>query len=193
MPPLCDARGALTAVTHGDVIYVTGGENEPGRTLSSVETYRTGSNSWTKIKPMKTKRYYHSACVVNGCVYVVGGYNTPTIEKYDLSNNKSWMITTKTEVQRNGASVVTIHWPYLCDVPCWIRVNQETLWRIVYSIQYVIKLCILHEKRYTLSSRPWPIGTWRRHRQRHSQAGILKKKDFSIERKTASKSQFGVA
>ena len=109
MPSLSDARGALAVVTHQDLIYVIGGENAPGRTLASVETYREGSKCWSKIKPMKTKRYYHSACVVNGCIYVVGGHNTPTIEKYDLTDGKSWMITTKTEVQRNGAAVLTLH------------------------------------------------------------------------------------
>ena len=68
-----------TAVVEGK-IYLIGGllfENEKGNTrgLSTVEVYDTKNNSWQRLADMPTPRLYAEAAVVDGKIYVVGGYS----------------------------------------------------------------------------------------------------------------------
>lgn len=68
-----------TAVVDGK-IYLIGGllfESEKRNTfgLSTVEVYDTKNNSWQRLADMPTPRLYAGAAVVDGKIYVVGGYS----------------------------------------------------------------------------------------------------------------------
>ena len=67
-----------TAVVDGK-IYLIGGllfEHEKGTFgLSTVEAYDTKNNSWQRLADMPTPRLYAEAAVVDGKIYVVGGYS----------------------------------------------------------------------------------------------------------------------
>lgn len=63
--------------------------------LSSVESYNTIRNEWTTLAPMIEKRGEARAAVVNGELFVVGGWNgfnyLSTIERYVRLANE-WSI-----------------------------------------------------------------------------------------------------
>ena len=68
-----------TAVVDGK-IYLIGGflfENRDGGPLglSTVEVYDTKNNSWQRLADMPTPRLQSGAAVVNGKIYVVGGFS----------------------------------------------------------------------------------------------------------------------
>ena len=81
-------HGLSTSVVNGK-IYAMGGEAELkfGRVpLSTVEEYDPATDTWTKKADMSTAKELHCASVVNGRIYVIGGFNVrgpSTIEEYD--------------------------------------------------------------------------------------------------------------
>lgn len=84
-------------------IYAIGGYNgKPGETgcISTVEEYDPVTDTWKTKAPMPTARVYHTSCVVNGKIYVIGGgigtdniYRT--VEEYDPETD-TW--TTKADM-----------------------------------------------------------------------------------------------
>ena len=88
--------GAAVSVVDGK-IYVMGGTglpmiiNHPGPFLSSIEAYDPKRKQWREIGDMPTAKSLHTASVINGKIYVMGGYfwnrgqqttNFKTIEIY---------------------------------------------------------------------------------------------------------------
>ena len=79
-------NGFATAVVDNE-IYLIGGtlfENlkwKPGKIrkgpygLSTVEVYDPQTNTWQRVADMPTLRHGAKAAVVNGIIYVFGGYN----------------------------------------------------------------------------------------------------------------------
>ena len=71
--------GAAVSVVDGK-IYVMGGTglpliiNDPGPFLSSMEVYNPEKNRWREIGDMPTPKSVHTASVINGKIYVMGGY-----------------------------------------------------------------------------------------------------------------------
>ena len=91
---------AAAAVVNG-ILYVVGGRwlnaDYSLRAFATVEAYDPVANSWTIKAAMPTPRFGTAAGVVNGIVYVVGGFGgggTPlsTVEAYNPATN-TW--TTK--------------------------------------------------------------------------------------------------
>lgn len=71
--------GAAVSVVE-EKIYVMGGTglpmiiNHPGPFLSSIEVYNPEKNHWHEIGDMFTAKSGHTASVINGKIYVMGGY-----------------------------------------------------------------------------------------------------------------------
>ena len=70
--------GASVSVVNGK-IYVMGGvgwpqiPNHPGPFLSSVEVFDPETNHWKEIAEMPTPKGFHTASVIDGKIYVIGG------------------------------------------------------------------------------------------------------------------------
>ena len=93
--------GASVSVADGK-IYVMGGTgwpqipNHPGPFLSSAEVYDPKTNRWTEITEMPTPKSGHTASVINGKIYVIGGgfrgnglyMYLSTVEVYDLETDR---------------------------------------------------------------------------------------------------------
>lgn len=89
-------QGLSTSVVNGK-IYAIGGLAGFSRSYSSVETYSTveeynpATDNWTTKSPMPTSRGSHSANVVDGKIYIIGGSQDAspdrshvwTVEVYD--------------------------------------------------------------------------------------------------------------
>ncbi len=71
--------GAAISVVDGK-IYVMGGTgwpqlpNRPGPYLSSIEVFNPKTNQWRDIGEMSEPKSGHSASVINGKIYVIGGF-----------------------------------------------------------------------------------------------------------------------
>jgi hypothetical protein len=60
------------AVAVGTDIYVFGGEDEVGEEQDFVMKYDTVADAWSTLAPMPHTSSFHSACICNGLVYIVG-------------------------------------------------------------------------------------------------------------------------
>ena len=81
-----------SAVVNGKIYIIGGSTSEPdAKALSTVEEYDPVTNTWMRKADMPTIRtdMIGSSAVVDGKIYVIGGYNggnswgSPTVEEYD--------------------------------------------------------------------------------------------------------------
>ena len=60
--------------------------------LSSVERYDPAKNAWEAVAPMSAARAAPAAAVVDGKLYVMGGYDSgirlSSVERYDPARNE---------------------------------------------------------------------------------------------------------
>jgi len=73
LPPMTTARGGAAVQVVDGKIYVIGGMDATGASLSSVEIYDPVSNSWTTGTPMLTRRDNPGAAIFDDVLYVFGG------------------------------------------------------------------------------------------------------------------------
>ncbi|XP_078492912.1 kelch-like protein 4, partial [Ciona intestinalis] len=81
-----------------------------GGELKSAERFNIRTNTWTNVGSLNHERDGSCACVVNGKIYVIGGYDgdaSKSIEAYDATINE-WKIETNTETPIMDASVVAL-------------------------------------------------------------------------------------
>ena len=112
-----------TAVVDGK-IYLIGGtllENKKGPFgLSTVEVYDTKNNRWQRLTDMPTFRFLSGAAVVDGKIYVVGGYSS---------------------IDRNGANtkMVKVVEVYDPQTDTWSRKQEMSVSRFAFGISVVKK------------------------------------------------------
>ena len=97
-----EPRRWLAAVNCNDAIYAIGGKSGVGndKRLKSVEKYDPETDEWSFVSDMTMERSAHSAAVMDGKIYVMGGLGTENkvvriIECYDPSND-SWSVVGET-------------------------------------------------------------------------------------------------
>lgn len=73
-------------------------------------SFDTEAKTWQPIKPMNVARYYASATIVNGCIYIAGGGNdlsslTDAVEVYNPDRDK-WIPYTPMNKIRNAFALI---------------------------------------------------------------------------------------
>ncbi len=89
-------QGLSTSVVNGKIYAIGGGASSSSsymqvETFSTVEEYDPATDTWTTKSPMPTARGFHSANVVDGKIYIIGGSQASgpdqnhvlTVEVYD--------------------------------------------------------------------------------------------------------------
>ncbi|CAK8689907.1 unnamed protein product [Clavelina lepadiformis] len=110
IPPMKTCRYGLTAVVLNNEIYAIGiksGGYDGSKYLSSVEKYNLDTKTWIDVPSMNHLRCGGSACVVDGLIWVFGGYGAKTVEFYDPATNK-WQVSTNMDSERNFPCVLSI-------------------------------------------------------------------------------------
>ncbi|ERN10003.1 hypothetical protein AMTR_s00013p00230800 [Amborella trichopoda] len=132
------ARYDFACAEVGGAVYVVGGYDEDGESLSSAEVYDPDHNSWTLIESLRRPRWGCFACALNGKLYVMGGRSSFTIgnskfvDIYDPDEH-SW------QEMKNGCVMVIAHAVLGQRLYCMEWKNQrritifdaeEGLWRV---------------------------------------------------------------
>jgi len=112
--PMQEPRAGLAAISCDGIIYAIGGKSEDEddvSALSSVEQYSASEDAWAYVKNMQFERYGHSACVLDGKVYVFGGWGesglaVSEIECFDPIHN-FWTTVGETNTLI-GRAIVTV-------------------------------------------------------------------------------------
>ncbi len=86
LPALSTPRAFLGAARVGTKIYAIGGQDCVslfcGRTLDTVEVYDLTTGRWTPGPPLPEPRAAFATAVIDGQIYVIGGYNAQTKRVY---------------------------------------------------------------------------------------------------------------
>lgn len=85
------ARRSHCSVFAGQYLYVFGGLLEEDR-LSLCERYRPETDTWEDIAQMKERRAYLSCCEYKGNIYIGGGSERSSIERYDMHKDQFTLI-----------------------------------------------------------------------------------------------------
>ncbi len=109
--PMPTARNWITSSVVDGRIYVFGGEwfdeeSDEGGVSDTVEVYNPASDSWVSASPMPTARSAATSSVVDGKVYVFGGWGASVfdiLEIYDPITD-SWSPGSPMPTARYGAS-----------------------------------------------------------------------------------------
>ena len=112
MTPMIYNRCNVSTAVYEDQIYAFGGASGdvPGR-LKTAEVYDPETNKWTEIQPMKQERSDCASVVLDGFIYVIGGFDgenfLSSIEKYDPATG-SWSTIGYMKTARSGVSAVRV-------------------------------------------------------------------------------------
>ncbi len=114
-PAMTTGRYSSTAAAVNGIIYVIGGFDSFGTQINAVEAFdpagAAGAGSWTSKAVMTTARGEAAAAVVNGTVYVSGGWNggaLTTVEAYDPIAN-GWTPKTSMATARHALSALSVN------------------------------------------------------------------------------------
>ncbi len=111
LPPLLQPRVAGAAVTIGDQIIVTGGQDTGGNLVETTEVF--DGTAWREVAPMPTAREHLAAVTDGQSMFVVGGRvlsssaNLATVERYDPFT-ETWEPLPDMPTARGGLAVVWI-------------------------------------------------------------------------------------
>jgi N-acetylneuraminic acid mutarotase len=84
------ARKFAAAATIGNTIYVIGGSDPSNATSTTVQAYNIKTNTWSLRRPLPAAREgTNGATVINGRIYVSGGYFNNTLFVYNPATD-SW-------------------------------------------------------------------------------------------------------
>ena len=103
-----------TVVVNGKIYAIGGSADTPGKLnmpLATIEEYDPVTDKWTKKADMPTSRNSFSASVVDGKIYVIGGYNggrLSSMEEYDPVTDK-WSQKAPINVPRNFLSTSVVN------------------------------------------------------------------------------------
>ncbi len=118
--PMPISRSWAPAVQYGGKIYVVGGcsssqSQQFQNAIANVEVYDPSSDSWTELAAMPTARVSPVAALLNGSIYVIGGFDPsyywsadPTVEVYNIASN-TWSTGTPLPTGCSWASAVALN------------------------------------------------------------------------------------
>ncbi len=103
---------SATVLTNGNVL-VSGGSDDSGMTLSSVEIYNAASGKWLTVAPLHVARKLHTATLLpNGWVLIAGGFSSGSpLSSAELYNPVlgTWTVTNSMTAARwnHAATLLT--------------------------------------------------------------------------------------
>jgi N-acetylneuraminic acid mutarotase len=113
------ARSWAPAVEYGGKIYVVGGcsSTQPQQfknPIADLEMYDPAMDTWTRLSPMSLARVGPAVAVLNGKIYVMGGFDpeqywsaNPTVEIYDIKTGR-WSMGPSMPTGVSWASAVVL-------------------------------------------------------------------------------------
>lgn len=115
---LLSERYGSCAVSVGNYIYLIGGFDKNGKTLSSVERYNPSENIWEAAPPLSIPRGSLSCAAIGRTIYAIGGVTVAggtssvvsTVERLNLDlPSPKWERAPSLNIERAGMSSVAIN------------------------------------------------------------------------------------
>ncbi|XP_037899681.1 kelch-like protein 17, partial [Glossina fuscipes] len=94
-------------ISKNKLFFISSGGLNSGVCLKTAECYDPASRRWSYIAPMNNARHGFGICTYNDLIYVVGGYQTFTVESYNPSTNK-WHLCQAISGTNEGLNRATV-------------------------------------------------------------------------------------
>ncbi|XP_043836288.1 kelch-like protein 33 [Dromiciops gliroides] len=112
LAPMCQARSFFPLVAHDGHLYALGGRDK-GDALDSVEAYDPKLDVWRTAPSLPTPCFAHAASVLDGQVYVSGGYTGTSqylacLFNYNPTRKPSWILLSPMKTPRAGHVMVAL-------------------------------------------------------------------------------------
>ncbi|XP_042367823.1 kelch-like protein 33 [Plectropomus leopardus] len=75
LPDMQEFRSNFSVVVHEEHLYAIGGDKEINTNVDSVEMYNPDTDSWSFVKPLDQALSGHAVAVINGGIFISGGFN----------------------------------------------------------------------------------------------------------------------
>ncbi|XP_074088073.1 kelch-like protein 33 [Macrotis lagotis] len=112
LAPMWQARSFFPLVAHDGYLYALGGRDN-GAALDLVEAYDPKLDSWRTAPPLPIPCFAHAASVLDGQVYVSGGFNgtnqyLASLFNYNPTRKPSWILLSPMKTPRAGHVMVAL-------------------------------------------------------------------------------------
>lgn len=104
---------SLTYLADYFIVFSLGYDTENNCPLGTVEVYDPDNDTWSSIASLIHPRRRFGMAVVNGIIYVAGGYFEHSIEWYDEKNDQ-WRVYEGVTVNRHDFTCLALPVPH-----CW--------------------------------------------------------------------------
>lgn len=95
------------------IVFSLGYDTENNCPLGTVEVYDPDNDTWSSIASLVHPRRRFGMAVVNGIIYVAGGYFEHSVEWYDEKNDQ-WRVYEGVTVNRHDFTCLALPVPH-----CW--------------------------------------------------------------------------
>lgn len=117
-------QSVLTADPARGVLYLTGGT--AGNSTAAARVYNPHTNAWSDLRPMRAPRAMHLAAVMDGKLYVAGGFgftgSLATCDVYDVATEQWSAAANLTRGRFNAAGAVVTD---AAGNPYWLLVGGQ--------------------------------------------------------------------
>ena len=117
---------ALAADAARHAFYLTGGLNNLGGAVATARAYQPQSDQWSELPPMLTARYGHTSAVINGRLFVAGGFGLTgglsSAEVFDFTTEKWSAIASLSRARRFAVSATGAD---VAGHPVWLICGGE--------------------------------------------------------------------
>ncbi|XP_068953806.1 kelch-like protein 33 [Petaurus breviceps papuanus] len=112
LAPMCQARSFFPLVAHDGHLYALGGRDN-GAPLDSVEVYDPKLDAWRTAPSLPIPCFAHAASVLDGQVYVSGGFSgtgqyLASLFNYNPTRKPSWILLNPMKTPRAGHVMVAL-------------------------------------------------------------------------------------
>ena len=104
---------SLTYLADYFIVFSLGYDTENNCPLGTVEVYDPDNDTWSSIASLIHPRRRFGMAVVNGIIYVAGGYFEHSVEWYDEKNDQ-WRVYEGVTVNRHDFTCLALPVPH-----CW--------------------------------------------------------------------------
>ena len=112
-------------INYENNLYISGGKTKEEKCKNDFFKYNPLSNTLILLSPMINPRCSHSMIGINNEIYVIGGYNTNTCEKYSLSTNEWKSLPKLNSRERQVSTLFNINDTYLYSIFGFIRGEND--------------------------------------------------------------------
>lgn len=95
LTPMLSSHSSHVSILHNNNIYIISGKNSSNGVSTECESFSLSTQKWLPIASNLIGRTCASGAVNNNTIYLIGGCKNNSIEKYDIFDDKWFLMSTR--------------------------------------------------------------------------------------------------